>query len=368
MNHDKRSVAVPDRVLIPSFLLYFVWPKGAHAHVFPSLRGGAALAAGAALALALALALLLLLTSTRRGGGPACAVALAESESASLPPPQRQMPRVQANPDLDTVDHAAAATGGAGAAARRAAGRSEGVARPGGRRAGSGGGAARGTRRGAGGPRGAGAAAAGGGRSVRVHTRVRPRSPHGAPAVEQAPTPAWGWHMAAQPRAHAEKMLDAADEVVRLTRPGEGPEAQGLPELARVRGRPTRRALVLPLVDRTRGVREHRLEMRDNNTATTFQRDPHRDTLWVAHRGALRAWLVSPTFDQYMVPTPTDDTDNRCVHASRFTSFEKLPMVHHAQVRLNTTTRPALLVPAGGGARCRRARRAPPCPCSLGII
>ena len=115
---------------------------------------------------------------------------------------------------------------------------------------------------------------------------------------------------------HATRTLTLSEEVVRLTRPGEGPEAQGLPELARVRGRPTRRALVLPLVDRTRGVREHRLEMRDNNTATTFQRDPHRDTLWVAHRGALRAWLVSPTFDQYMVPTPTDDTDNRCVRDS----------------------------------------------------
>ena len=146
---------------------------------------------------------------------------------------------------------------------------------------------------------------------------------------------------------HATRTLTLSEEVVRLTRPGEGPEAQGLPELARVRGRPTRRALVLPLVDRTRGVREHRLEMRDNNTATTFQRDPHRDTLWVAHRGALRAWLVSPTFDQYMVPTPTDDTDNRCVHASRFTSFEKLPMVHHAQVRLKHDDTRALLVPAG---------------------
>ena len=147
-------------------------------------------------------------------------------------------------------------------------------------------------------------------------------------------------------------MLDAADEVVRLTRPGAGPAGQGLPELARVRGRPTRRALQLPLpvaaaAARARA-RAHRLEWRDPGTATTFQRDPHHDTLWVPHAGALRAWLVSPTFDHYMAPAPTDDTDDRCIHASRFTSFEKLPMVHHVQVRLqHDDTSRALLVPAG---------------------
>ena len=58
-------------------------------------------------------------------------------------------------------------------------------------------------------------------------------------------------------------------------------------------------------------------------------------------------WVPLMTEGGHVDFAPTDDTDDRCVHASRFASFEKLPMVHHVQVRLQDDNPRALLVPAG---------------------